>query len=324
MIVMNIAEAREQAKPRGTPRISKPRVRIEEPLVKKQRRKPDKPRQSQYARLPFFFVSEPATFGFDVLETSIVAALIRGAHAKRHDDHYKEALEFAARMHGRKPAGPIKQSWMSKSHYEKMEELRQLPATDVIFDTNRVALLKLAMVSCGRPNWQRVTEALEHFLEVPDGPIEQYQPRRDGTLRICVSRKWLARGNWRYIPVPLPTRSLIATNLALFLSCISGKKVVGIRVATLSRKIGIKLKTQFAQRQSIKRACKQVNAAVFRNIMQTRPNIEKADHLFFYEPEFIGDDRVRFKRSSKPDGQLLVNMLAGEKGYAEGPWSSPD
>jgi hypothetical protein len=296
MIVMNITEARERAKPRGTPRILRPRVRIEEPLVKKKRRSPAKKKQRLFAMLPKFFIKKPATFGMSVLETAITVALVRLATAAQFQHERKLALDHAARLHSNAPDGQMKRDRMSQTYHRKLEELKARPATEVTLDTNRFALLKAAYVSSGTPNCNRVTDALDHFLVIKGGPLEWYQEFKDGTLRCCVSSEWLKPNDWRRIPVPLPTRSLPAINLAMFLRCTSGKKVYGIKVATLSANIGIVSKTQFAQRQAISRARKQVNNATWMHIVgAVKADWEEPDH-FFYEEEFEGDI-VRFKRS---------------------------
>lgn len=267
---------------------------------------PDRPRQSKrtapstdkrFTVLPRAFVSVPGRYGLTVYETGVLAALIAGARQRDYADRKEIADGAKRRAFNRRlrqdrnmKAAQVdsKNAWRASMAKQSNDERT---AERLSFSAFPTTLLCMAGLSTGTRSLAKLNDALarlqETVMEGKHPPLIKASLRRSGKYRFVVSGDWIERPH-RRVNLPLPTKSLNATNLFLYLRTQRGTRTR--ELDEVCKAIGVGSRKPFEQRRIIGRAFDLANEAyIAQGLDMPTPRMPITFRL-----EWISGDRVRF------------------------------
>lgn len=200
---------------------------------------------------------------------------------------------------------------------QRKKELRKRPAPEtVLIEITKSALLRRVSLSADAKNLNRLDVILTK-LSKPLVINRQTRPpllnsvRRSssGRLRMNVAGEWL-NSQFRKVPLPLPTRSRIATSLYLFLHFIRTGPTVKDHISerSLYAKLLITSPDVWVRRQSLKRALDVVNQHVAKlDAVELRKHGIKLPAAF--DVLTIDRSHIRFTAIAQPDRNEFSSRL---------------
>jgi hypothetical protein len=267
---------------------------------------PDRPRQSKrratstdkrFTVLPRAFVLKPGRYGLTVYETGILAALIAGARMRDSEDRRAIADKAKAEMFAKsmkrtrdtKQAGTDSRNAFRNAMREQRTEWA--PPDTLSFRAYPTELHKMAGLATSTASLAKLDDALTRLqTKIASGlppPLVKATRLKLGRYRFVVNSDWLA-SPYRRVNLPLPTKSLNATNLYLFMRTQGGKPQ---SIAEVCKAIGIKSRKLFEQRLMLKRAFDIANDKYIQHSIHNRA---KGDMPAAWRLDWDGSDRVRF------------------------------
>lgn len=182
----------------------------------------------------------------------------------------------------------------------KMQRLQKLRPPEIIrVDLTRTELLRLSGLSTDTRSLTKLDSLLSRLLTLTvedlPSPLSRFVQLRSGRLRLHVASVWI-EPSYVKISLPLPTRSLTAVNLSLFLRTTNRDGVISL--AALCRHIGIDpALPSFSQRRSVRRALNAVNHALIVRWPEPSREPEHRKVPWFYKMMIKTGDRIRFLRA---------------------------
>jgi hypothetical protein len=280
--------------------IKRERINAEElhdRLRKSKTAAPSTAKQARFTVLPRAFVSAPGRYRLSIYETGILAALIAGARQRDYADRKaiadgakQRAFNRRIRQDRNMKAAQLdsKNAWRASMMKQQMEFD---PPDRLSFVAYPTTLLDMAGLSTDTRALDKLDDALARLREpLIDGlpsPLLKAVRLKSGRYRYVVSGGWIVRPH-RRVNLPLPTKSLNATNLYLFLRTQLGTRTVELKDAC--KAIGVASRKAFEQRRIIGRAFDLANEAYMEQGVEVpTPRMPVAWRL-----EWIRGDRVRF------------------------------
>lgn len=281
---------------------------VRQRLSPSQKRKKPTPLET-FAMIPRALTQNPAQYGLDVFVFALLAGLLRGATEARRDRLDKLALQAGnralirhQRKHG-KDYNERAQQARRRGYWKRMNRLkRETPLPEVLaFDMNPSGLLKHSGLYVNTANIRKLHATIPRLLlPVIEGlppVVRSYRSFLEhDRVRFYVSGHWLTPPTVK-VPIPLPTKSIQALHLLLFLRSIGepghydGAKGGSISLAKLCDWIGMKPCIPSQQALRLERALHAVHTCIWQNT--TKHSSRRNDIPAAYGMA-IKDGRVRF------------------------------
>lgn len=251
----------------------------------------------RFTVLPRAFVSRPGRYKLSIYETGVLAALIAGARQRDYADRKEIADGAKRRAFNRRlrqdrnmkaAQKDSKNAWRASMAKQTNDER---PAERITITAFPTTILRMAGLSTDTRALAKLDDALARLQEpLIDGlppPLIKAVRLKSGRYRFVVSGDWIERPH-RTVNLPLPTRSLNATNLFLFLRTQRGTRTV--ELDDVCKAIGVSSTKAFEQRRIIGRAFDLANEAYMEQGVEM-----PTDHMpVAFRLEWIAGDRVRF------------------------------
>jgi hypothetical protein len=266
-----------------------------------------------FAIFPREFASQPGKYGLSIIETALMAGILRAAFRRDYEQRDKIAFRegrralVAHRQKGGKYDQRGKQIARFARHKSMEEQKRRFrPAEIIDIKLTGTDLLRLAGISPDTRHLQALDIVLRKLMKrsVPNRPplLRTYRLFLDGKIGLFVSGDWL-EPPYVKVALPLPTRSKNAINLGLFLRCI----ILGghIKLSNLAHDVlGLRTRKGYEQRRFVERALRVLNAALWASNKKIPTTAAKysfrSNDLPLLYAMKIERDRVYFGQARKP------------------------
>lgn len=274
--------------------------------------------QPPYSGVPRSFAKSPAQHGLTISETAVLLGLL--VVARKQDGQERFDISFKAGKTAmseqrflRATTAQAKEEATRAARngfHIRMRQLKKLrPPQHIRVELTRTELLRHSGLSCDTRSLAKLDAILKKLrnltVEGLPVPLSRIARLRSGRLRLDVAGDWIEPPFVR-IPLPLPTRSLAAVNLSLFLRTINPDGM--IRLETLCKHIGIEATLpSFVQRQAIHRALGAVNGTLFTRPPEFHVQHEHQQIPWFYKMLLNSGSRIRFLREHLP--QEVVDYI---------------
>lgn len=253
-----------------------------------------------FAILPREFSVKPGKHGLSIIETALLAGILRAAVVKRHRRRDKRAhmAGLRALVKYKRSGGKNEKrarALAREAHAQSMSKQKAAPKTPlpIKVELSPTQLFKLAGLSADTRSLRKLADALTALKRISlprrSTLLKTHRAMLNGKHRLSVRGDWLGPP-WVKVPIPLTTKSLTAINLLLFLRCISDGG--HIRLKSLATDVlALKTRKPFEQRRLVDRALWIVNERV--SSIKDRNLFARNEVPYLYVIR-IEKDRVRF------------------------------
>lgn len=263
--------------------------------------------QIGYSFIPRRFAKSPAQHGLTISETAVLLGILAAARKQDHRERFAISFKSGAKamaeqkLYQRTKAFAKEQASIAAANgfHLKMQRLQKLRPPEIIrVDPTRTELLRLSGSSTDTRSLTKLDFVIIQIAHVdrrrPAITVKPLCSISSGRLRLHVASVWIEPSYVKNLWLPLPTRSLTAVNLSLFLRTTNRDGVISL--AALCRHIGIDpALPSFSQRRSVRRALNAVNHALIVRWPEPSREPEHRKVPWFYKMMIKTGDRIRFR-----------------------------